>query len=222
MSETKMIKFRMNGKPLFAKKIDVNETLFQIRKKFENKLPNGSLFICSDGTKIELEDENDFALKDIAGNEDKTFIIHLNKKEEDTQNNYGIEKPKSDFPFDDQNKNRNAQQYQKEEYNSSNEKTDDHYYDRSQKNIKDKRNYLGYPDLDCINLDDRNEVINKKKNEDYDTSKNSENNKFEETPSWLIDEDTTYEISNENYSKSNFRENEKYSEISSINLNKKN
>ena len=94
-----MIKFRMNGKPLFAKKIDVNETLFQIRKKFENKLPNGSLFICSDGTKIELEDENDFTLKDIAGNEDKTFIIHLNKKEEDTQNNYGIEKPKSDFPM---------------------------------------------------------------------------------------------------------------------------
>ena len=65
-------------------------------------------------------------------------------------------------------------------------------------------------------------MINKKKNEDYDTSKNSENNKFEETPSWLIDEDTTYEISNENYSKSNFRENGKYSEISSINLNKKN
>ena len=97
MSETKMIKFRMNGKPLFAKKIDVNETLFQIRKKFENKLPNGSLFICSDGTEIELEDENDFTLKDIAGNEDKTFIIHLNKKEEDTQNNYGIEKKKVIF-----------------------------------------------------------------------------------------------------------------------------
>ena len=94
-----MIKFRMNGKPLFAKKIDVNETLFQIRKKFENKLPNGSLFICSDGTKIELEDENDFTLKDIAGNEDKTFIIHLNKKEEDTKNNNEIEKPKSDFPM---------------------------------------------------------------------------------------------------------------------------
>ncbi len=65
-------------------------------------------------------------------------------------------------------------------------------------------------------------MINKKKNEDYETSNNSENNKLEETPSWLIDEDTTYEISNENYSKSNFRENGKYSEISSINLNKKN
>jgi len=119
-----MIKFRMNGKPLFAKKIDVNETLFQIRKKFENKLPNGSLFICSDGTEIELEDENDFTLKDIADSEDKNFVIHLNKKEEEAQNNYVIEKPKSNAVFEE-NKNSNPQQGQKEENSSSYEKTEE-------------------------------------------------------------------------------------------------
>ena len=58
MSKAKMIKFKADDKPLFAKKLDLEETLFEIRKKLENKLPKGSLFACSDGTKIELEDEN--------------------------------------------------------------------------------------------------------------------------------------------------------------------
>ena len=38
MSEIKLIKFKLNQNPLFAKKLDINETLFQIRKKLEEKL----------------------------------------------------------------------------------------------------------------------------------------------------------------------------------------
>ena len=78
MSKAKMIKFKADDKPLFAKKLDLEETLFEIRKKLENKLPKGSLFVCSDGTKIELEDEKDFTLNDIIEIENNAFILHLN------------------------------------------------------------------------------------------------------------------------------------------------
>jgi len=33
MSKAKMIKFKADNKPLFAKKLDLEETLFEIRKK---------------------------------------------------------------------------------------------------------------------------------------------------------------------------------------------
>ena len=54
MSRTQMIKFKLNNNPLFAKKLNLNDTLFEVRKKLENKLPKGYIFSCSDGTKIEL------------------------------------------------------------------------------------------------------------------------------------------------------------------------
>ena len=81
MSKAKMIKFKADDKPLFAKKLDLEETLFEVRKKLENKLPKGILFVCSDGTKIELEDEKDFTLNDIIETENNAYILHLNLRE---------------------------------------------------------------------------------------------------------------------------------------------
>ena len=92
MAELKMVKFKINQSPLFAKKLDLNENLFQIRKKYEDKLPKESLFVCSDGTKIEKEDEQSFNLKDIIEEIDKSYFLHLivenenDKKDEKNSN----------------------------------------------------------------------------------------------------------------------------------------
>ena len=88
MSRTQMIKFKLNNNPLFAKKLNLNDTLFEVRKKLENKLPKGYIFSCSDGTKIELEDEKDFTLEDIVEkNSNNVFTIYLKTKNENILKN---------------------------------------------------------------------------------------------------------------------------------------
>ena len=47
MSKTEMIKFKLSNCPLFAKKLNVNEKLNEIRAKFQKELPKDSLFFCS-------------------------------------------------------------------------------------------------------------------------------------------------------------------------------
>ena len=105
MSKAQMIKFRINEKPLFAKKFDLNETLFEVRKKLENKLSKGTKFICADGTEIELEDEKDFSLNDIIESVNNISVCHLKAKEAKGQaevqkeaKNPIIEKPKVQAP----------------------------------------------------------------------------------------------------------------------------
>ena len=81
MSKTEMIKFKLSNCPLFAKKLNVNEKLNEIRAKFQKELPKDSLFFCSDGTQIKSEDEKDFILKDVIENEENAYVLHLKNKE---------------------------------------------------------------------------------------------------------------------------------------------
>ena len=100
MTEIKMIKFKIEDTPLFIKKLDINETLSSIRNKYRNKLPNEISFVCSDGAEIELEDENNFTLKDIIESEGNAFVLNMILKEGEENENesqstkYNIEKPK--------------------------------------------------------------------------------------------------------------------------------
>ena len=81
MSKTEMIKFKLSNCPLFAKKLNVNEKLNEIRTKFQKELPKDSLFFCSDGTQIKSEDEKDFILKDVIEKEENAYVLHLKNKE---------------------------------------------------------------------------------------------------------------------------------------------
>ena len=100
MTEIKMIKFKIEDTPFFVKKLDINETLSSIRNKYRNKLPNEISFVCSDGAEIELEDENNFTLKDIIESEGNAFVLNMILKEGEENENesqsttYNIEKPK--------------------------------------------------------------------------------------------------------------------------------
>ena len=86
MSEIKLIKFKLNQNPLFAKKLDINETLFQIRKKLEEKLPANSIFTFRDGTIIEQEDEKSFTLQDIIEKVNNFYELHILLEEAQEEN----------------------------------------------------------------------------------------------------------------------------------------
>ena len=79
MTDESVIKFKTQSEALFATKLSLNETLFNIRIKLRNDLPKGSSFIYQDGTKILKKDENKFTLKDIAKKENhkKNYIVYL-------------------------------------------------------------------------------------------------------------------------------------------------
>ena len=104
MTEMKMVKFNINQKPLFVKKIDINQTLSEIRKKFESKFPSSCSFMFSDGALIEQEDENDFCLKDITEGDNKVISVFLsaNQEKEETYNNNTntniLERPTNEKP----------------------------------------------------------------------------------------------------------------------------
>jgi len=91
-----MIKFKLNKNPLIAKKLDINMTLNEVRKKLGEKMPEACLFICSDGTEIEKGDEEEFKLCDIAETENNATVVYLCLKEEkkETQNDVNVEKPR--------------------------------------------------------------------------------------------------------------------------------
>ena len=80
MSKKEMIKFNLSNGPLFAKKLNVNEKLNEIRTKFQKELPKDFLFFCSDGTQIKSEDEKDFILKDVIEKEENGYVLHLKNK----------------------------------------------------------------------------------------------------------------------------------------------
>ena len=86
MSEIKLIKFKLNQNPLIAKKLDINETLFQIRKKLEEKLPANSIFTFRDGTIIEQEDEKSFTLQDIIEKVNNFYELHILLEEGQEEN----------------------------------------------------------------------------------------------------------------------------------------
>ena len=94
MADESVIKFKTQSEALFATKLSLNETLFNIRIKLEDNLPEGSSFIYQDGTKILKEDENKFTLKDIAKKEKhkKNYIVYLDVVE----NNYNQDQSNDD------------------------------------------------------------------------------------------------------------------------------
>ena len=119
-----MIKFKVDNTPLFAKKLDVNETLSKIRKKFGDKFPKGSVFVCSDGTEILLEDEKDFTLKDIIENKDNSYVLHLNVKEIKEEKCSLNEKPKNEIISEDILEEEEQEQEEIEELEEADETID--------------------------------------------------------------------------------------------------
>lgn len=81
-----MIKFKLNKQTLIIEKLDTNITLNEVRKRLGQKLPEGFLFICSDYTEIEKNDEEEFKLSDIIENENKSSVVFLSLKEENNDN----------------------------------------------------------------------------------------------------------------------------------------
>ena len=73
MSENVLLRFIINKEPKFFKKLKKNKKLSEIRKQLNEKLPNDSIFILSDGCEIDKEDENELELSEIL-EENKVYI----------------------------------------------------------------------------------------------------------------------------------------------------
>lgn len=90
-----MIKFRLNKEPFISKKFALDLSIKEVREKLGDKMPQQTIFVFSDGTEIEKEDEKDYTLDDIGEKENKFTIIYLiskeNKKESSEKNEF--EKP---------------------------------------------------------------------------------------------------------------------------------
>ena len=73
MTEPVLISFVINQESKFAKKLNKDEKLSEIRKLLKKKLPKDSMFTLTDGSEIDKEDENDYKLSEII-KEDKVYI----------------------------------------------------------------------------------------------------------------------------------------------------
>ena len=76
-----LIKFKLNKNPLIAKKLDIFESLSETRINLGEKMPLDSVFVFSDGTEIEKNDENKFHLNEIVSEIDKNLVVFINLKE---------------------------------------------------------------------------------------------------------------------------------------------
>ena len=73
MPDKILISFCINQESKFAKKINKEEKLPEIRKILQNKLPEDSIFTLPDGSSIDKEDEDDYSLSEII-KDDKVYI----------------------------------------------------------------------------------------------------------------------------------------------------
>ena len=73
MAEKLLIRFIINREPKFVKKFNKNEKLSEIRKLLDEKMPNYSIFVLSDGCEIDKEDESEIQLSEII-EEGKVYI----------------------------------------------------------------------------------------------------------------------------------------------------
>lgn len=153
-----MIKFKVDNTPLFAKKLDVNETLSKIRKKFGDKFPKGSVFVCSDGTEILLEDEKDFTLKDIIENKDNSYVLHLNVKEIKEEKCSLNEKPKNEIIAEDILEEEEQEQEEIEELEEADETIDFSIEPSWLNNDSKEEDETSYP----ISCDNENKVPSNK------------------------------------------------------------
>ena len=81
-----LIKFYLNKQLFKAKRFKKDEKLLKVRQKLGLNLPEKSLFIFSDGTFIEKEDEINMEIKDILDNNN----VYLIKNTNDNDENIGL------------------------------------------------------------------------------------------------------------------------------------
>ena len=73
MPEKVLLSFIINNESKFAKKLDKEEKLPNIRILLDKKLPKDSIFTLPDGSEIDIDDEDDYKLSEII-KEDKIYI----------------------------------------------------------------------------------------------------------------------------------------------------
>ena len=73
MPEKILLSFIINNESKFAKKLDKEEKLPNIRILLDKKLPKDSIFTLPDGSEIDIDDEDDYKLSEII-KEDKIYI----------------------------------------------------------------------------------------------------------------------------------------------------
>ena len=184
MSEVKLIKFKLNKEPLFAKKLDINETLFQVRKKLENKLPEKSIFTFVDGTIIEQEDEQNFTLQDIIEKVNNCYELHILEEEEEVNEEESFsltEKPTSGSNQKSTDASNKIETQNREEDNNENSEAGlpSWLIDNSKDNIKNnqKSNIQKFKKI-CNNffkIEPKKELNKDNKNKKKETPQNENN-----------------------------------------------
>ena len=77
MSNVQLVKFKLEGENILAKKLKKTESLSEIREKLKEDLPEGVYFGFKDGAKVNEKDEKDFLLEDII--DDNSVYIQRKK-----------------------------------------------------------------------------------------------------------------------------------------------
>ena len=170
-----MIKFKLNKNPLIAKKLDINMTLKDARTKLSQKIPDACLFVCSDGTEIERDDEEEFKFNDIAETENNFKVVFLSLKgeEKETKNEINVEKPKKpkEIPsqLEDEENEKSSQNINLN--NKLNKETPDWLIEGKKNNESvstdignsnfGETNQQEYPDLDNLNQQNKKTKIKK-------------------------------------------------------------
>lgn len=80
MPEKVLLSFIINNESKFAKKLDKEEKLPNIRILLDKKLPKDSIFTLPDGSEIDIDDEDDYKLSEII-KEDKIYIKSKSSKQ---------------------------------------------------------------------------------------------------------------------------------------------
>ena len=80
MPDKVLLSFIINNESKFAKKLDKEEKLPNIRILLDKKLPKDSIFTLPDGSEIDIDDEDDYKLSEII-KEDKIYIKSKSSKQ---------------------------------------------------------------------------------------------------------------------------------------------
>ena len=90
MPDKVLLSFIINNESKFAKKLDKEEKLPNIRILLDKKLPKDSIFTLPDGSEIDIDDEDDYKLSEII-KEDKIYI--KSKSSEQSKNEIIVKAP---------------------------------------------------------------------------------------------------------------------------------
>ena len=121
-----LIKFYLNNHLFKAKRIKKDEKLLKVRQILGLDLPEKSIFIFSDGTFVEKQDEFNIEIKDILDNNNNIYLINNNKNDGIDKDNHlntiSYTKDNDDFPLWLNSNNKNEEIKEKENINNSKEK----------------------------------------------------------------------------------------------------